>query len=529
MGFFNKLFKKFWRDNESEPPPKRDKPKKKAVRSSRKASSGSKVANASRTKDKKSETPKSIKKTQERPKELRIGIDFGTSYSKVVIGGEVPIGYEVIKSPFNNEKCLFESCLFSDKKKKTFSLEPKLSAHKISGIKIDLINKIEKSEEVSAITASKQFKLCAIYLSLIVKHSQSYFKENRDDLNNRYDFVWGLTLGFPSTPSSDGYKMCEHVFKILAEVSLLIAHSELNPNFKLVERFITCKEEKKKTFKSIVQTEDWAMSYPEILSQVVALNNPDLQINGQQILVDIGAGTVDAVFFSKHFNVGDIYSIYDAEVKFNGAHKLHEFRIKELKTNFPGYSFSGTMPNDVSDSSPYDFKNYKSNKISKKNLNQSLQSFDKKFLGRVESHVFGLFKRVFHECLEPVYSGQKSFQNQSFHLILSGGGSHLTLYKKIKDFPYHSVEGSKVTLQVFPMPEKVSGLSDSEKKKFYNRLSVAFGLAVQPINLPEIRTQVMEGKTDVNPPRVRPKSNMCVSCKKVPPIPGTSECYECSR
>ena len=195
---------------------------------------------------------------------------------------------------------------------------------------------------------------------------------------------------------------------------------------------------------------------------------------------------------------GEKISIYDASVNFYGAHKLHQNRISNLKKSFREYNFSGQIPDKGDNTNPYDPKNYFDKTIDKKEIKSKIASIDSKFFKKVESQVLNLFRSVLDTCLVPFYPKNKEYRNQSFFLILSGGGSNISFYRNLINIPFREIRKSNVKFRSFPVPQNVTGLDENNKEKLYHRLSVAFGLAVSPIDLPEIRTQVMEYKKSNN-------------------------------
>lgn len=446
--------------------------------------------------------------------EIRIGVDFGTSFTKVVASIE-RLGYVVVKNDFNSEPCLFPSKFYINNEKE-FSLIKTSGCAEITDLKLQLIQTLNQTD--SKIYKSKQFYNAAVYLELILRHTINYIIVSKKRELDRFDLKWGLTLGFPSAPDKKDYSKVEKIFRSLAQVAFSTAISnEVNPN--KISNAIKLMAKSKGGFfpenKEFIDDEkEWAMTYPEILSQVVLLNNPDLQIKGQQILIDIGAGTVDTVFFSKHKSKsqGEKISIYDASVNLYGAHKLHQNRINNLEELFEKYTFSGQIPDKGDNTNPYDTKNYFDKTIDKKEIKSKIASIDGNFFKKVESQVLKLFRSVIEKCLVPVHPKNKEYRNQSFFLILSGGGSNINFYKNLIHIPFSKIRKSNVKYRSFPVPQNVTGLDENNKEKLYHRLSVAFGLAVSPINLPEIRTQVMEQKKSINKSGGK-KSGIKVQCK----------------
>ena len=287
--------------------------------------------------------------------------------------------------------------------------------------------------------ANKAFRDASIYISLLIKLAKEWLLDKKYYSN--YNLKWDIVIGFPSVPSAepskkDTYKRLVHAFKLLAKVGFYLSENKesaiTNSVYSKATQYVF--EDKKSPSRS--ENPNWCFAYPEILAQLATIQQTDFEMRmGKNILVDIGAGTVDTITFANNSEDRRL-SIYQAAVGFIGAHKFHDFRIEkislELDKEKKKYEFTGKHPMEQQDGSPFKPRNYSTTSIiSPKKVAELLKKVtDPQFQILVHQLVMGNFRDTFNN-LRSAY-GNGNPPSETFNLMLTGGGSMLDFYKRIE-------------------------------------------------------------------------------------------------
>lgn len=249
---------------------------------------------------------------------------------------------------------------------------------------------------------------------------------------------------------------------------------------------------------------------------------------GKNILVDIGAGTVDTITFANNSEDRRL-SIYQAAVGFIGAHKFHDFRIEkislELDKEKKKYEFTGKHPMEQQDGSPFKPRNYSTTSIiSPKKVAELLKKVtDPQFQILVHQLVMGNFRDTFNN-LRSAY-GNGNPPSETFNLMLTGGGSMLDFYKRIEILPFNKINEYEVNIKNFPIPKDIKNKTQNISDIFH-RLSVAYGLAYGNMELYEISTRALAEENCETRITQGLSDEKCKSCDSRS-IAGSDYCYGC--
>jgi len=211
--------------------------------------------------------------------------------------------------------------------------------------------------------------------------------------------------------------------------------------------------------------------YPEFSVQLVGYVRSHRRQEGLHMLIDVGSGTFDITTFNVYKNEygEDLYPIFAQEVKPFGAAFLLKHRQNQLHL-------------DTSDISGKTFSNIAGDEEFAKELNislQKLQSIDKLFHSKIVSLINEIMK----------YTKEKRYRmdtqwNDGVLTFLCGGAS-IEFYKEIfskfinHDPPY------KISPLRLEIPDDLQ--APNMPKDTYDRLSVAYGLSYDPLDIGEIR------------------------------------------
>lgn len=213
--------------------------------------------------------------------------------------------------------------------------------------------------------------------------------------------------------------------------------------------------------------------YPEVAAEVASVTMSRSAKQGLYAFVDIGAGTVDASVFRFHrdHRDGERQFTYAAEVLKAGAAHVEIEASKKLATKSQGW-FRGikesNVPNDLA------------SKTCEETLRPLLAEALDELCGDVKKDLIKLFAEAFAK--------EKMVDRwQDIQLVVGGGGAALPPYVgaareafSLKNGPV----GSNITRVPLSVPKDfyMEGLSP----KVFDRFAVAYGLSFHRVNLPSL-------------------------------------------
>ena len=444
---------------------------------------------------------------------LNLGIDFGTSNSKIMVNDDA-MGFFVVE---NNKSFLFPCTIYQKGDEYNLSKSQSSVAHK--DVKLRLIDRIhslpkfsDQEEFLIKLESAEEFKIASIYISKLIQHTINWCeKENEAYSGQNIFFQWDVIIGFPSIPAHDehqkqAYDRLKSSFEHLIAVSFYLSQAN---DSKITDDIYSqvCKAHSLDTsIDARTDNPSWNTAYPEILAQLCTIVQTDFSIGGKYILVDIGAGTLDTITFFNN-KEENTFSVYQAAVASIGAHKLHLFRkdrlteilLKEGKD----YRFQGVEPEDNSDGSVFKNNNYTSiNLLSEKRAKELLEKIDCEFFEWVYRIVMGNFQDTY-ENLKNAFGRRPPKEN--FHIMITGGGSLIPIYKNaIQKLPFSTINDYTIDELDFPTPQDIVGIPSEKLNKIFHRLSIAYGLSHGSMNLFAVSTNALGDANHV------PKSPVCI-------------------
>lgn len=246
--------------------------------------------------------------------DLMIGIDFGTSCTKVVIGDHGWLGksYAV---PVGEDGNGLEQFLRPTQLRLKNSIE--------TNLKMRLMAKPD-SVEVK--------ELVALYLAGVIRDSLRWFSEKGSRRYTDRTPVWSLNLGFPAKRIEDGPLVA--AYKEIANLAARLGPSELPLTLTSIRSLRNDPETNPP--RRVIPLGRIEL-YPEIAAQLAGYINSPYRAQGNLILVDVGAGTLDVSTAILHGNdEEDVVSFHFCDVGPFGAMKLLEARMAALEVVDPG-------------------------------------------------------------------------------------------------------------------------------------------------------------------------------------------------
>ena len=290
-------------------------------------------------------------------REVVIGLDFGTSSVKIVIGDQTEkVAFAV---PFSNaegvNRYLLPSRLYQTDS--TFDLGGGTSV--LRDLKLSLLADPKDLDAQVKVTA---------FLGLLIRHARGWLLSEHEGIYKHSHILWKLVLGLPSAHHLDGEN--QELFERLAAAAWRISARDIEDiGFDEVLNDLTTGQG------AVTANPDFAeiCVVPEIAAQIygyVSSTSFDPHAQNIYLMVDIGAGTVDSCLFKVVPGRGGKwdFTFYTTQVQPNGVMNLHRNRMDWWKRALTPYQdklelkldeFESTMFfTDRLSSIPQDFKDY---------------------------------------------------------------------------------------------------------------------------------------------------------------------------
>lgn len=402
-----------------------------------------------------------------------LGIDFGTSSSRVAIGTpSFPVTSTIVNfENYSHEFCkyLLPTIIYEsgnsfyigkllDKNDKTYSeLKMKLKKY-ASENKYNFNPNLEGFVEIV-------YPVIA-YLSFLIVFTKDWAYKNKQDVLKKYNPEWFINIGCPVGFINN--KEFGQFYKQITEVAWLISSKDnFNTNIMLSKDIISSYIDKyltNSTKQNIVEV------FPEVVAEIHSYIKSPYRNDesGLHLLIDIGSGTMDICIFILHKDEdqSSIVSILLANVLEMGVSVLHNNRLSELLKQAGNMASSDRMKNlekqlhnmkkiITNDKiRPFEVEQYINNELlenEKQNYNNYIMmediikpfslleyiknvfkktiydidnAYDKKSRNRIESMMIETEK----------YRAALHYKNQNFMtLFMCGGGSKIELARVIKD------------------------------------------------------------------------------------------------
>lgn len=232
-----------------------------------------------------------------------LGLDLGTSCSKVVIGdpGWKNKSYAVA---FGNAGGDISAWLHPTR----FGSE--------ANLKMKLMNDP---------SSDKVRDLLACYVAEVIRRSRDWFDSNAPADYRRRELRWSLNLGFPDKSVTES--PLKSAYLEIARVAVALASAPEQPSPELASR-VRCHE---LAIDPFIPRERVGI-YPEIAAQLAGYVNSPQRQAGPLLLIDVGAGTLDVSTIILHSNhEQDVVSFHVCEVVPLGVLRLYEHRRNELE------------------------------------------------------------------------------------------------------------------------------------------------------------------------------------------------------
>ena len=408
-------------------------------------------------------------------RELVIGLDFGTSSVKVVIGDkDTGHAYAVPFAPTSGlDRYLLPSRVYQSAA--GFQLDPSSDCKAHRDLKLGLLG------QPDALHLARS----AAFLALVVRHARDWFLGEHGAAYRRSTLVWSMRLGQPATTNLAAAQ--EQVFRQIG-MAAWVASFETGDclSVESVERALGLATAPDASVAANSHVHDIELKVvPEIAAQVygfVQSRSFDPRARNLYLMVDVGAGTVDAAIFHVKKATGGKwdFEFYTCTVQPYGSMNLHRWRLdwwsRQLANFEQGQSLADDIaaarfPTDRSAVLPDSVGHYVEGVevgFSHEDHDPDATFFSKKVVTQVRGEAcWQAWKQEFLSQAD--LSGLPAF--------LCGGGSRMHYYQRLKRELRPKPNSTWLSAEFVPLmaPDRLEapGLAPLD----YDRLSVAYGLS----------------------------------------------------
>ena len=402
--------------------------------------------------------------------ELVIGIDLGTSKTKVVVGDkQLDKSYAVsFKNTLGVDSYLLSTSIYVDRG--SYSLLKGNVNH--SDLKVKILSAPNDLD--------CRINLIA-FLSLIIRHVRGWIFKHYSDQYIDKEIFWTISLGIP-TVNQDDQSMVE-LYEYLANVAWCVANKN-----KVVSRQLVKDVIEKVSRRQIINNDLEVKVVPELAAQIygfVISSSFDIKAKNIYMMFDIGGGSLDSAIFYVKPTKGTQwrFSYFNAQVKPLGVINLHKYRLSFWKDLLSKVSGSKALRKQLC----RDFVNLNSEGYIPTSFSDYFVGITLEIPNTKVSDPDVLFKReicnqVRGETLADTVTklGMLSKEDvKDLQFFACGGGSKMEYFRKnlIDDLKTRQPNCSWLYAnhRVIPIPDNL--IVEGVRQQDYDRLSVAYGLS----------------------------------------------------
>ena len=388
-------------------------------------------------------------------REIYIGLDFGTAYTKVA----VQFLDNIYPVDWNGVANLQGQYLLPTEYSEAPNLECFLGQHPDSSPQ-QLHANLKRAFITNSVSENSIAK-ASVFLALVLQYVRAWIYHHHAAKLGFAPIGWYLNIGIPSDVL-DKDKHAQHYTR-LAEIAWVLS---LMPQAEVT--FDRASELLSKPINRNADLREIA-PIPELVAQLAGYSKSASKQRGLHALVDIGGGTVDMVTFNVHeANGDDVFPFFVANVKALGSYALLAYRFQELSTQ--GSDFGSDVQNILT---AENFSRFSGATL------RSVQEVDKKFFRNFQIE-FESMLRTTHKRRYP----SSPHWVTGIRTFISGGGALIPGYPEAIETSHRPQKCPLFTMDLPPHPKVVN---IEQHRANYSRISVACGLTFDSDSLGTIR------------------------------------------
>ena len=422
-----------------------------------------------------------LKSGSSNPLDIVVGVDFGTSSTKVVVRAPLYTGNPAFAVPFGglahkSLEYLLPTRLFVDKDG-LCSINSMPGASTLTDIKLGLMQAPLRSIEPASGPScdAPAITVATAYLALVLRYARCWFISNKRAIFGEFLLNWSWNLGLPAAIDDD--PKLREAFNTSGKAAWLVSRRTGPITIAATQDAINDIECSRYEF-------DCAFDLiPEVIAEVTGYARSRFRNEGLHLLVDIGASTLDVCSFDLHTNLqgDDHFSILTADVDLLGAIQLHWARIAGAEEAVIAHAATLLDESDPGSVIPDNITDYvPPGQEADQEIYDKLVTAEKAFEWECEKRLRRSIGdlRIRRAPHSPCWS-------RTLPVFICGGAKDIQTYMKVvsdvhKWLPTYVAEPSNGIRQIdLPKPETLDAEIDDES---YHRLAVAWGLSHESFN-----------------------------------------------
>ena len=414
--------------------------------------------------------------TQRRRLTAVIGLDFGTSCTKCVIGvagRAIAVSFEGLTSPDNPYLLPTQLWLAGDR---SVGLRGSSGALPITGIKVGLMEHPDRPYALGGGNEAAPVVLAAAYLGEVLRYACNWLVTAKRDLLGDVELSWQLNVGLPAKSHddagiNDAFRRAVHAGWALSQMRGKVYLGVCSEVVKAVSGA---------AHELAGIAADAVNLIPEVAAEVVGYARSAQRRIGPHLMVDVGATTLDACLFDlSEEHGGYSYAFYATDIRSDlGAWRLHQKRKAAIDP-----ATKGNGAEDPLKPIPKSYREYPG-------ANGAAEQVDREFRDTAEATVQKVawnakMKRRSGLVVETErYRGLERVKEGEIRVLMCGGGSRVPLYEEaVRAAGKALAPGGKTNLRLKPFnilrgmefPARLD--APKLRKADFDRLAVAYGLS----------------------------------------------------
>lgn len=386
--------------------------------------------------------------------QLVMGLDFGTAFTKMVIA-ERRRAYAVPLNDQKNGNTYLLPCVFYTGPDGLAALRQMPGATTHSGLKMRLLDGDLGNESLSQ---------AACFLALVLRQARSWFLITHQVAYRDYLLDWYVNIGTPTEHYHD--RAMTGAYRRMVAAAWAASTVDAPISLNMVRAHL---EDCSRT----TLDESAIEVFPEFVGQINGYVRSSLRRQDLHLLVDVGAGTLDVVVFIAHRNDKDgedVFPIFAKSVKRLGVHFLQKHRGEAVGSR-SNSSASVGFESDENDSSVA-----RALGLSLQQLKHIDEPFARAVLAAVEDQI---------RITRTQYYPESTCWSEGVTFFLCGGGSRVALYADLATRMERDRAPCPLVRLEIPKPERL--VADQAADTIYDRLSVAYGLSFDALDIGQIQ------------------------------------------
>ncbi len=402
---------------------------------------------------------------------LVIGLDFGTCFTKVVIG-EDRVRYAI---PFNGltsaeNPYLLPSRLYVRARTNVCELSTESQHDDLyDNLKMPLIDRSWSLEDCVRASA---------YLGLVIKHARNWLADTHGLTYENRKREWFINIGLPTASFDD--EELKSVYKSIVEAAWRASAQDEDITLERMKQHIHEEGGEISGLQSDNEAPelpaDRINTFPEFAAQLAGYLRSSLRRNGLHVTVDVGGGTMDTTIFNvEEFDGEDTFPVLAREVHELGVNHLAETRLSRLP-QLAEWEYSP-------------FEHFPTNEFIQSNFNVDKERLDEVDLP-IKIEVADAIRQLLRDTKRdrypkaPQWSRDSNEFGKPVRSFYTGGGSLADFYATLLSRFEREVTPCRLRESRLPIPNDFQFAND--RPAGFDRMAVAYGLSYDPFDIGRI-------------------------------------------